>query len=127
MAGPNTLDRMRATRSLLLLAGVMSVTVAGFAEKIEYPKTAKTEFSETLHGTPVPDPYRWLEDDNSPETKAWVEAQNKVTFAYLKSIPQREWIKERLTRVWNYERYGTPSVSGGRYFYSRNDGLQNQS
>jgi prolyl oligopeptidase len=85
------------------------------------------ELVEKLHGTPVPDPYRWLEDDNSAETKAWVEEQNKVTFAYLEQIPARTKLKERLTKLWNYERYGTPSKEGGRYIFSKNDGLQNQS
>jgi prolyl oligopeptidase len=82
---------------------------------------------DDYHGVTVADPYRWLEDDNAPETKVWVEAQNRVTFAYLESIPQREPLRQRLTRLWNFERYGTPFRQGGRYFYSRNDGLQNQS
>ncbi|MGB0582664.1 MAG: prolyl oligopeptidase family serine peptidase, partial [Limisphaerales bacterium] len=69
---------------------------------------------------------RWLEDDNAPETDAWVEAQNKVTFGFLDQIPERTAIRGRLTKLWNYERYGVPYESGGRYFYSRNDGLQNQ-
>src|SRR5215203_5665986 len=94
---------------------------------LAYPKTTKSDFTETLHGQPLPDPYRWLEDDNSPETKAWVEAQNKVTFAYLNSIPQRDALRKRLTQLWNYERYGTPFKRGQRYFFTRNDGLQNQS
>ncbi len=92
-----------------------------------YPRTAHTNVAETLHGTVVEDPYRWLEDDNAPETKAWVEAQNAVTFAYLERIPERLPLKQRLTELWNYERYGVPFKQGGRYFYARNDGLQNQS
>src|SRR6185437_10895714 len=68
-----------------------------------------------------------LEDDNSPATKAWVAAQNKVTFAYLNAIPARAAIHARLTKLWNYERYGVPFKQGGRYFYAKNDGLQNQS
>ena len=82
---------------------------------------------DEYHGTKVADPYRWLEDDNSAETKAWVEAQNKVTFGYLEKIPERAAIKARLTKLWNYERYGVPFKQGGRYFYSKNNGLQNQS
>jgi len=89
--------------------------------------TARTNVVETLHGVPIEDPYRWLEDDNSAETKAWVTAENAVTFAYLEQIPQRPAIKDRLTQLWNYERYGVPSKQGGRYFYAKNDGLQNQS
>ncbi len=70
--------------------------------KIEYPKPKKVEQTDDYHGTKVADPYRWLEDDNSAETKAWVEAQNKVTFAYLNQIPERAKIKARLTELWNY-------------------------
>ncbi len=95
--------------------------------KFDYPKTKKVEQIDDYHGTKVSDPYRWLEDDNSAETKAWVEAQNKVTFAYLNQIPERAKIKARLTELWNYERYSAPFEQGGKYFYSKNDGLQNQS
>ena len=92
-----------------------------------YPPTKGTNQIDDYHGTKIPDPYHWLEDDNSAETKAWVEAQNKVTFGYLEQIPERQAIKERLTRLWNFERYGVPFKEGGRYFLTRNDGLQNQS
>ena len=92
-----------------------------------YPPTAKVPLVETLHGVQVSDPYRWLEDDHAADTMAWVKEQNKVTFAYLDSIPERDAIKARLTKLWNYERYGTPHKEGGRYLISRNDGLQNQS
>jgi len=94
---------------------------------MEYPSTRKVEHVDDYNGVKVADPYRWLEDDNSPETKAWVEAENKVTFAYLSKIAEREKIKERLTKLWNYERYGVPFKEGGRYFFTKNDGLQNQS
>ncbi|MBI3877512.1 MAG: S9 family peptidase, partial [Verrucomicrobia bacterium] len=92
-----------------------------------YPVTAKTNVVDDYHGTKVPDPYRWLEDDNAPATKVWVEAQNKVTFGYLEQIPERARLKERLTMLWNFERYGLPHKEGSRYFWSKNDGLQNQS
>ena len=95
--------------------------------KSAYPVTPQTNVVETLHGVRVADPYRWLEDENAPATKAWVEAENKVTFAYLAGIPEREAIQRRLTQLWNYERYGVPVKQGGRYFFSKNDGLQNQS
>jgi prolyl oligopeptidase len=78
-------------------------------------------------GTKVPDPYRWLEDVDAPDTKAWVEAQNRVTFGFLERIPERAALRERLTKLWNYERYGAPFRKGGRYFFFKNDGLQNQS
>ena len=77
-------------------------------------------------GTAVPDPFRWLEDDNSPETKAWVEAQNKVTFGFLDSIPYRGQIRARLEEIWNYPKYSAPWREGDNYFYYKNDGLQNQ-
>jgi prolyl oligopeptidase len=111
----------------IVAAFIVFGPVLAWGEKPAYPPTKKGELVETIHGTPVADPYRWLEDDNSAATKAWVEAQNAVTFGYLKSIPQREAIGRRLTQMWNYERYGVPFVRGGRYFYTRNDGLQNQS
>jgi prolyl oligopeptidase len=95
--------------------------------KIEYPKTRKVEQTDDYHGTKISDPYRWLEDDNSAETKAWVEAQNKVTNAYLATIPERKAIKKRLTELWNYEKYSVPFKEGDKYFYYKNDGLQNQS
>jgi prolyl oligopeptidase len=93
----------------------------------KYPDTRRSDHADAYHGVEVLDPYRWLEDPDSPESKSWVEAQNKVTFSYLEGIPQRTALKERLTKLWNFERYGTPEQRGGRYFYTRNDGLQNQS
>ena len=95
--------------------------------KLPYPKTAQTNHVDEYHGVKVPDPYRWLEDDNASDTKAWVEAQNQVTFRYLAQIPKRDQIKRRLTQLWNFERYGLPFKEGNRYFWSKNDGLQNQS
>ncbi len=92
-----------------------------------YPQAAKVEHVDDYHGTLVADPYRWLEDPDSEATKAWVEAENQVSFAYLEAIPARERIKERLTQLWDYEKYGVPFKKGARYFYFKNDGLQNQS
>ncbi len=93
-----------------------------------YPQTKTVEQVDDFHGTKVADPYRWLEDDvrTSTEVAAWVESQNKVTFDFLKSIPQRAAIQTRLTELWNYEKIGAPFKRGGRYYFSRNDGLQNQ-
>jgi prolyl oligopeptidase len=95
--------------------------------RLTYPLTLKTNMVDHYFGVPVPDPYRWLEDDNAPATKAWVAAQNAVTFGYLDAIPERPRIHSRLTELWNYERYGIPFKRGDRYFLTRNDGLQNQS
>ena len=95
--------------------------------KITYPESKKVEQVDDYFGTKVPDPYRWLEDDNSAETKAWVAAQNRVTFAYLDSIPYREKLKTRLTQLYNYPRISAPFRRGDTYFFTKNDGLQNQS
>ena len=76
--------------------------------RLVYPFTRTTNVVDDYHGVKVADPYRWLEDDNSPETKAWVEAENKITFGYLGKIPDLPAIKARLTKLWNYERYGVP-------------------
>ncbi|HAX89008.1 MAG TPA: S9 family peptidase [Cyanobacteria bacterium UBA11370] len=92
-----------------------------------YPPTRQADQIDNYHGINVADPYRWLEDPDSEETKTWVEAQNNVTFSYLAEIPQREEIKERVTQLWNYEKYGIPFKEGNRYFYFKNNGLQNQS
>ncbi len=97
------------------------------AEKLNYPATRKGEQVDNYHGTEVADYYRWLENPDSKETEAWVKAQNKVTFNYLEQIPARDDIKKRLTKLWDYEKYGVPFQEGDRYFYSKNDGLQNQS
>lgn len=112
----------------LMLFAAFGLTIAGDT-RMKYPETKKIDHVDDHHGTKVPDPYRWLEDDvrQSKEVAAWVEAQNKVTFSFLESIPQREPIKKRLTELWNYEKYGVPFKVAGRYYYFKNDGLQNQS
>ena len=110
--------------ALLIL---MSLTINSIAQTaIKYPVSKKVEQVDDYFGVKVSDPYRWLEDINSADTKAWVEAQNKVTFDYLSTIPQREQIKSRLTELWNYEKFSAPFKEGGKYFYFKNDGLQNQ-
>ena len=93
---------------------------------MDYPKTKKVDIIDDYFGVKVADPYRWLEETNSPETKTWVEAQNKVTFNYLAKIPYRERIKNRLTELWNYPRYTQPFKGGDNYFFYKNSGLQNQ-
>jgi len=94
--------------------------------RLAYPHTQSVDQVDDYHGTPVPDPYRWLEDADSPETQAWVAAQNQLTFSYLGKIPARERVRERLTELWNYPRASAPLKKGGRYFQLRNTGLQNQ-
>ena len=95
--------------------------------KLVYPNTDKIEQSDNYYGVEVPDPYRWLENPDAESTKAWVAAQNKVTIGYLETITAREKIRQRLTQLWDYEKYGSPFKRGQRYFYFKNDGLQNQS
>ncbi|HYE19839.1 MAG TPA: prolyl oligopeptidase family serine peptidase [Tepidisphaeraceae bacterium] len=97
------------------------------APPIKYPPTDKVDQVDDYHGVKVSDPYRWLEDDNAEKTKAWVIAQNAVTFDYLAKIPHRTAIRDRMLKLVNYERFGLPSKRGTRLFYTRNDGLQNQS
>lgn len=92
-----------------------------------YPKTKKETVTDDYFGTKIADPYRWLEDDNSAETKAWVEEQNKLTYSYLDKIPYRAKIKQRLTQIWNYQKASPPFKKGDRFFWYKNDGLQNQS
>jgi prolyl oligopeptidase len=92
-----------------------------------YPATRKGDQVDDYQGVKVADPYRWLEDLDSEETRAWVEAENKISFDFLGAIAARASIKDRLTRLWNYEKYGIPFKEGNRYFYTRNSGLQNQS
>jgi prolyl oligopeptidase len=94
---------------------------------VQYPETRKDDHVDDYHGTQVADPYRWLEDDNSAETLAWVNAQNQVTHRYLEQIPYRSQLKQRLQELYNYPKYGIPSRSGAFYLWSKNDGLQNQS
>jgi len=91
-----------------------------------YPKAKTVNQVDDYHGVKVADPYRWLEDTDSADTQAWVAEENKLTFSYLDQLPYRQAIRERLLKLWNYERFSVPSQHGGRYFYERNNGLQNQ-
>ena len=93
---------------------------------LAYPPSRTVDQTDDYHGTRVADPYRWLEDVDSPETRAWIAAQNAVTEAYLARIPGRERLRQRLTELWNYPRREAPVRRGGRYFQWRNTGLQNQ-
>ncbi|MCX5983524.1 MAG: prolyl oligopeptidase family serine peptidase [Nostocales cyanobacterium LacPavin_0920_SED1_MAG_38_18] len=101
--------------------------MSNFNQPLTYPTVSKSEQVDNYHGMAIADPYRALEDPDTEATKAWVEAQNQVTFSYLNEIPAREKIKQRLTKLWDYEKYGTPFKEGESYFYFKNDGLQNQS
>ncbi|GAB4145781.1 MAG: prolyl oligopeptidase family serine peptidase [Bacteroidia bacterium] len=124
---------MKSSAYILSLTAAIAFTACGSpeerssTEKLKYPVTRKTDSVDTYFGVKVADPYRWLEDDNSDSTKKWVDEQNKVTFDYLSKIPYRNKIKERLSQIWNFEKQSAPYLKGKRYFYSRNNGMQNQS
>jgi prolyl oligopeptidase len=111
-----------------ILIMTIASTFASFGQNpISYPQTRKGDVVDTYFDTKVPDPYRWLEDDKSEETGAWVKAQNKVTYDYLSKIPFREQLKNRLEKLWNYEKISAPFKEGNYTYYYKNNGLQNQS
>lgn len=113
--------------TIMVLSVIITASCSNMKESIKYPVTKKGDVVDTIFGATVPDPYRWLEDDRSDETAAWVKEQNLVTFGFLEQIPYREEIRNRLTDLWNYERFSAPSREGDFTYYSKNDGLQNQS
>ena len=119
-------------KSIPLFALVLvTLAVAGqalVAEKaaLTYPETKKVDQVDDYFGTKVADPYRWLEDDNAEDVKAWVTQQNEVTFNYLDQIPFRDKLKDRITELYNYPKYSSPFRAGDYYFFYKNDGLQNQ-
>ncbi len=140
--------RTHSLRRLLVVTAILMITISGLMRQISpsvfgqhstsgsvgkmnnsiiYPIARKSDQIDDYHGMKVADPYRWLEDLDSEETRAWVQAENNLTFNYLNEIPARNVIKDRLTKLWNYEKFGVPVKQGKNYFYSRNSGLQNQS
>src|SRR2546425_1417529 len=122
-----TTSLLRSLAGGFLLTGMFTSAAPAPAQTLQYPAARKSDVVDDYHGTRVPDPYRWLEDPDSPESRAWIEAQNRLTAAYLAEIPARAAIRERLTKPCTYPKYGTPFRKGGRYFFFKNDGLQNQS
>jgi prolyl oligopeptidase len=111
-------------RALAHLAAL--VLVAGRALAIDYPPATRGDQIDQYHGISVPDPYRWMEEIDSPQTHAWVAAQAKISSAYLAALPHRDEIARRLKQIWNFERWDAPERSGANWFYTHNDGLQNQ-
>jgi prolyl oligopeptidase len=109
------------------LAGAFVAFPSQAQTKYEYPKAHTVEQIDEYHGVKVADPYRWLENPDAPESVAWIEAQNRITQAYLGGVPERSGIQARLTKLWDYEKFGMPFKEGGKYFYSYNTGLQAQS
>ncbi|OYX93690.1 MAG: hypothetical protein B7Y76_11485, partial [Sphingobacteriia bacterium 35-40-5] len=124
---------MKSFQHFVMAAALLIDPLCGIAQhtspntnKMAYPKTNKIDIADTYFGNTINDPYRWLEDDRSAETKAWVEAENKVTQNYLNRIPFRPAIKSRLETLWNYEKYTAPFKEGDYTYFYKNDGLQNQ-
>ena len=113
-------------RKTVFLAIIIN-TLTARGDTLSYPDSKPGKTVDTLHDIKVPDPYRWLEDLNSAQTSAWVKAQNSLTDSYLDAIPGRQALENHLTKLWNVERLGVPSFEGGSYFFSKNNGLQNQS
>src|SRR5882757_6496177 len=111
--------RRSATAILLALAGSMVL-----AQPFQYPVAKKGDQVDVYQGTKVADPYRWMEDDMSPQTAAWVEAENKITFPYLEAIPFRAQLQARVKQLSDYEKYSSPSHKGPYYFFSKNPGLK---
>jgi len=121
-------SRSRLTTVFVPLTLLVAFQLSAVAQDaLKYPATRKVDHADTYHGTTVPDPYRWLEDDNSAETAEWVKAQNAVTFAYLEKIPFRAQLKARLEKLYDYPKYSAPFRKGPYFFFSKNEGLQNQS
>ncbi|MFI5252931.1 MAG: prolyl oligopeptidase family protein [Bacteroidota bacterium] len=111
---------------ILLIFGLLFGTLAGNSQNFHYPQPKKVDVIDDYHGVKVADPYRWMEDLESPDLKTWIDAENTITHEYIDANPDRAKIKNRLTELWNYPRYSVPFKAGNRYFYSLNNGLQNQ-
>ena len=121
------MHRYTLRSSLPLLAIIAATLGAQTQSPLPYPSPARGTQVDVYHGVSIADPYRWLEDTDAPATKAWIEAENKLSDSFLASIPERPAIKNRLMQIWNFARYSAPFKEGGRYFYFQNTGLQNQS
>ena len=110
-----------------ILLSALATFAPALVQALQYPETPRREVVDVYHGAKVVDPYRWLEDTASAETEAWVKAQNRLSLPFLRELPSRDDYRERLAELWSYERYGVPTRKAGRLFFTRNDGLQNQS
>ena len=117
---------MQPTLSVFVVAALAAAAI-GQTAMWTYPPAQKGPQIDDYHGTKVADPYRWLEDPDATDSQAWIAAQNVLTQGYIKGVPQREQIEARITKLWNYEKFGSPFKEGGKYFWSYNSGLQNQS
>src|SRR5258708_11373391 len=110
---------------IVWLLGVFSC-VTQFARAITYPESKRIAVTDSYFGTKIKEPYRWLEDIESSDTRAWIDAQNNLSGKLLKELPERDVAQAKLTELWNYARYGLPLKQGGHYLYTKNEGLQNQ-
>ncbi len=118
--------KIHLTSAFLLACFVGNVYAQKSTQALTYPETTKGTTIDNYFGNEVADPYRWLEDDRSSKTEDWVKSQNKVTQGYLDHIPYRDQIKDRMTKLWNYEKYSSPTRHGDYDYFYKNDGLQNQ-
>jgi prolyl oligopeptidase len=119
-------DRV-SRRTVLLIALICGTTLFAQSSSLTYPRPRKGDAVDDYFGTKVADPYRWMEDLNAPDVKQWVDAENAVTSGYLDSLPMRNQLRSRITELWNYPKVSVPFFEGGRWFYTRNTGLQRQS
>ena len=117
---------MRTVLVSLSLSVAMLYAASAPADKLAYPAATRADTVDDYAGMKVPAPYQWMEDLNNPDVAKWVEAENKLTFSYLDKIPERAWMQQRLKQLWNYEKVGTPYRVGGKLFFTKNSGLQNQ-
>jgi prolyl oligopeptidase len=117
---------MRRTFLLFTVVSLLTTLLIAADKPFAYPQPPKSDQTDDYFGTKVADPYRDLENLDSAATKKWIAAENKLTFDYLAAIPERKKIKDKMTALWNYEKFTVPYHEGGRYFFSRNTGLQNQ-
>ena len=115
---------MKKTKLLLCL--LIATSLASNAQHLPYPTAHQSKVEDTYFGVRVADPYRWMEEDQSPEVLTWTNQENQLTNSYLAKIPFRDTLKQRMTALWNYPKYTPPFFAGTRYFYYKNDGLQNQ-
>ena len=120
-------NAMTSVAATFIFVYILTIPGISMAQQLKYPNTYRDTIVNDYFGTKVPAPYQWMEDQNSPKVEKWVEAENKVTFAYLDRIPYRTRIQNRITKLWNYPKVGVPSEHDGILFYSKNTGLQNQS
>ena len=120
------MNRTKTYITTVILIVLFVFTAKYHHGKITYPKTRKVDVVDTYHGVSVNDPYRWLEDDQSSQTNRWVRAQNRITNKFLKKISYRDKIKARLTELNDYEKFSIPFQQGDKFYFYKNDGLQNQ-